>query len=219
MKRRLTSTGSSSDDPTLSLASPAVADTLVEPLPRAPEVPAASTRSPAVDALQARVGESLEDVAVEPTHDLQGIELRSLAKFAFAFYGIAFIVVTIGLIVMVALAWVVGAVGRFEQFMRDIGFRDFHLLAPKLIFGLMLVGLAVVVLLTLMTVVAAACYNLVAGSGHAIQVRMSPHHEPASTVAGDDAVVATPRRPFSRRPKPPRAPVAAMVYEGVPRTT
>jgi hypothetical protein len=113
------------------------------------------------------------ELTVAPTHQLEGIELRSLAAFAALFYGAAFIALGIGVAAVWFLASLAGLVGQFEEFMQSIGFRDFQVLGPKVIFGGLLVALALVVFLTVMTVLAAALCNVMARHGHTVRVRFT----------------------------------------------
>jgi hypothetical protein len=112
------------------------------------------------------------ELAVTPSHQLEGIELRSLAGFAALFYGAAFIALGIGVAAVWFLASLVGLVGQFEEFMQSIGFRDFQVLGPKVIFGGLLAAFALVAFLTVMTVLAGALYNVMARHGHMVRVRL-----------------------------------------------
>jgi hypothetical protein len=151
-----------------------------------PGVPRPKKRSTArADAASTEV----EPLVVTPTHQLEGIELRSLAWFSAMFYAAAFAALGLGLVVVWFLAWIVGLVGQFEAFMQSIGFRDFQLMGPKLIFGALLLALALVVFLTVMTVLAGALYNVMASNGRTIRVRLgepppvSPAPPPEGTAA------------------------------------
>jgi Transmembrane domain of unknown function (DUF3566) len=123
-----------------------------------------------------------ESFVVTPTHQLEGIELRSLAVFAALFYGAAFVALGIGIAVVWFFAWIVGLVGQFEEFMQSIGFRDFQLVGPRVIFGGLVLALALVVFLTVMTVLAAALYNVMASNGRTVRMRFGEAppvtHEP-----------------------------------------
>jgi hypothetical protein len=119
------------------------------------------------------------ELVVTPTHQLEGIDLRSLAVFSALFYGAAFLALAIGVAVAWLLASVVGLVGQFEEFMRSIGFRDFEVVAPQVILGGLVLALALVVFLTVMTVLAAALYNVMAKHGRTVRVRFGEVPPPA----------------------------------------
>jgi hypothetical protein len=181
--------------------------------------PPASTAAPT--AAESRVASELEALVVAPTHQLDGIELRSLAGFAALFYGVAFMALAAGLAVVWVIAWAAGLVGKFEEFMRSIGFRDFQIVGPKLIFGGLLLALALIVFLTVMTVLAGALYNAMANTGRTVRVRVSaaplidPDPPPAS--AGESVPRALLRALRGHREhREPASGIAAMDAGGVP---
>jgi len=121
-----------------------------------------------------------EVLLVSPTHQVNGVDLRSLAVVASLFYTTAFLALGLGLIVVWLLASVVGVVGQFEEFMQSIGFSDFNVLGPELIFGSLLLGASFVVFLTVMTVLAGAFYNVMASYGRGVQLRVGVAPEPTA---------------------------------------
>ncbi len=90
------------------------------------------------------------------------LDLWSVAKVAVCFYLSALIVTLVAGIVVWLIASGAGAVGNFETFMRDAGFDDFRFLSGQILRGGVLIGLAIVAVLTVITLVAAALYNLFA---------------------------------------------------------
>jgi hypothetical protein len=64
--------------------------------------------------------------------------------------------------------------------MRSIGFRGFRLVGPEVILGFVLILGALVVFLTVMTLVAAAFYNLLGTGRRGVRIRTSVvHPQPA----------------------------------------
>src|SRR5688500_15182240 len=103
-----------------------------------------------VDATAPRAGGRLE-----PTHRLAGFDLRSVASTALLYYAFVFVVLTLGVILVWVVANMLGVVGRVEEFMRSIGFRDFRFAGFQVIVGGVLLSMAAVAFLTVMTVLAA----------------------------------------------------------------
>jgi hypothetical protein len=178
------------------------------------------TREPAVVAADPTpTASELDALDVAPTHQLEGIELRSLASFAALFYGAAFVALGVGIAVVWILASIAGLVGRFEEFMQSIGFRDFQVIGPKVILGGLLLAAALVVFLTVMTVLAGALFNVMANSGRTVRVRLgeappAAPGPPPERVMGESAPRALMRA--LRRPRDPSSTIAAMDGGGIP---
>ena len=132
-------------------------------------VPFEPESAPAVDAPAPQLGRHLE-----PTHRLEGFDLRSVASTALLYYACAFVVLSLGVVLVWVGASVFGVVGHVEDFMRSIGFRDFHVAGFKIIMGAVLVCVAVVTFLTVMTVLAAAFYNLLGRPNRGLRLRLTP---------------------------------------------
>jgi hypothetical protein len=111
---------------------------------------------------------------VEPTHRLEGLELRSVAGVALLYYSCIFGVLTLGTAIMWLGVSQLGLVGSVEAFMRDIGFRGFHISGIEVIAGGALLSAAAVTFLAVVTVVAAAFYNIIGRPGRGIAVRFAP---------------------------------------------
>jgi hypothetical protein len=111
---------------------------------------------------------------VEPTHRVEGFELQSVARASVRYYAGAFAALALA----VALIWVgasaAGAVDRVEHFMRTIGFRGFHFTGVEVIFGGVLLCIAGVAFFTVMTVLAAAFYNLPGRPKAGVGIRLAP---------------------------------------------
>ncbi len=142
----------------------------VETVPFGPETDDASSREVAPRASSRR----LVELNVEATHHLEGFELRSVARVAAWYYSGALAVLAGGVVLAWLAAVVLGLVGRAEEFMRSIGFREFTFVGIEVIFGGILLALAAMTFLTTMTVVAAACYNLLRRPGREVGVRITP---------------------------------------------
>lgn len=127
----------------------------------------------------------------EPTHRLEGFELRSVGRIALFYYACALAVLMLGVVLTWAGLSALGFVGQFEEFMRSIGFRGFRVSTSAVILGGILLVAAVVVFLTVMTMLAAGFYNALARH-HGVGVRLKAI--PTSKPTARDG-----RRPIRRR--------------------
>jgi Transmembrane domain of unknown function (DUF3566). len=124
-------------------------------VPDAAKAPSAesSTETPLV----ARGASSVRRSRVEMTK----VDLWSVLKVALCFYlaGLAMMIIA-GLVVWLLLD-ASGGIHNFERFMGDImSAKDYRLVASQILLGSVLVGLVLVALMTIVTVIAAALYNL-----------------------------------------------------------
>jgi hypothetical protein len=110
---------------------------------------------------------------VHPTHRLEGFELRSVTRAALRYYACAFAALSVGVTLLWFGASMLGIVGRIEEFMRSIGFRGFHFAGFAVIVGGILLSVAAVAFLTVMTVLAAAFYNLLVQPDRGVGVRLA----------------------------------------------
>ena len=120
-------------------------------------VPEAATDSSTETPVVARAGASTRRSRVEMTK----VDLWSVLKVALCFYlaGLAMTIIA-GLVVWLLLD-ASGGIHNFERFMGDImSAKDYRLVASQILLGSVLVGLVVVALMTIITVIAAALYNL-----------------------------------------------------------
>ena len=95
--------------------------------------------------------------------EMSRVDLWSTLKVSLCFYlaGLAILLVA-GLVVWLLLD-ASGGIHKFERFMGDIlSARNYHLVAPQILLGSVLVGLVLVALMTVITVIAAALYNVFA---------------------------------------------------------
>ena len=122
-------------------------------VPRASTSTSTSSETPVV----ARGAVSTRRSRVEMTK----VDLWSVLKVALCFYlaGLAMMIIA-GLVVWLLLD-ASGGIHNFERFMGDImSAKDYRLVASQILLGSVLVGLVLVALMTIITVIAAALYNL-----------------------------------------------------------
>lgn len=124
---------------------------------------------------------------LEPTHRLAGFELRSVASTALLYYACAFVVLALGVVLVWTGANLLGVVGRVEEFMRSIGFRGFHFAGFEIIVGGVLLCVAAVAFLTVMTVLAAAFYNLLGRPDRGVKLRLAPLEAVTTTAPASSA--------------------------------
>lgn len=95
--------------------------------------------------------------------ELQRVRLWSVLRVALCFYLAALAVLLVALVVLWLIADAAGLIGNIERFMGDIlSASNYQLLPAQLFQGILLVGLVLVALMTLISVIAAALYNLFA---------------------------------------------------------
>ena len=106
--------------------------------------------------------------------EMSKIDLWSALKVSLCFYlaGLALLLVT-GLVVWLLLD-ASGGIRSFEKFMGDIlSAKNFHFVAPQILLGSVLVGLVLVALMSILTVIAAALYNVFADLVGGIEVTLT----------------------------------------------
>ena len=106
--------------------------------------------------------------------EMSKIDLWSALKVSLCFYlaGLALLLVT-GLVVWLLLD-ASGGIRSFEKFMGDIlSAKDFHFVAPQILLGSVLVGLVLVALMSILTVIAAALYNVFADLVGGVEVTLT----------------------------------------------
>jgi hypothetical protein len=105
--------------------------------------------------------------------EMTKVDLWSTLKVSLCFY-LAGLVITLlaGLVVWLLLD-AAGQIHSFEKFMGDIlSAKDYHLVASEILVGAVLIGLVVVALMTLITVIAAALYNVFADLVGGIEITL-----------------------------------------------
>lgn len=106
--------------------------------------------------------------------EMSKVDLWSALKVSLCFYlaGLALLIVT-GLVVWLLLD-ASGGIRDFEKFMGDIlSAKNFHFVAPQILLGSVLVGLVLVALMSILTVIAAALYNVFADLVGGIEVTLT----------------------------------------------
>ena len=106
--------------------------------------------------------------------EMSKIDLWSALKVSLCFYlaGLALLLVT-GLVVWLLLD-ASGGIRSFERFMGDIlSAKNFHFVAPQILLGSVLVGLVLVASMSILTVIAAALYNVFADLVGGIEVTLT----------------------------------------------
>ncbi|MEP6622981.1 MAG: DUF3566 domain-containing protein [Acidimicrobiia bacterium] len=118
-----------------------------------------------------------DEVTAEPLRrsrvEMTKVELWSVLKVSLCFYlaGLAILIIA-GLVVWLLLD-ASGGIHKFESFMGDImSAKDYKLVAPQILLGSVLVGLVLVALMTIVTVIAAALYNVFADLVGGVEVTL-----------------------------------------------
>jgi len=94
---------------------------------------------------------------------VQKLDLWSVLKLSLCFYLCGLIVTIVAGVVLWLIADAFGVIHDVEHFMGDLlSSKDFKFLSAQILEGTILVGLVLVALMTIITVVAAAFYNLFA---------------------------------------------------------
>lgn len=95
--------------------------------------------------------------------EVRRIDLWAALKIALCFYLAAVALVIIAGVVLWLIADAAGAIGNIERFMGKIlSSKNYHLVSAQILEGTILVGLVLAALMTIITVVGAALYNLFA---------------------------------------------------------
>ena len=93
--------------------------------------------------------------------EVRRIDLWAVLKISLCFYLAAVVLVIISGVVLWLIADAAGAIGNVESFMGKIlSSKNYHLVSAQILEGMILVGLVLAALMTIITVVGAALYNL-----------------------------------------------------------
>jgi hypothetical protein len=93
--------------------------------------------------------------------EIRRVDLWAVLKISLCFYVAAVVLVIISGVVLWLIADAAGAIGNVERFMGKIlSSKNYHLVPAQILEGSILVGLVLAALLTIITVVGAALYNL-----------------------------------------------------------
>jgi transmembrane protein DUF3566 len=92
---------------------------------------------------------------------VRSVDLWSVLKVAICFYLCALIVMLVAGMILWWIASAAGVVGNVEKFIGDlVDNKDFHFLSWQVLRATTLIGLVIVCILTVISVLAAAFYNL-----------------------------------------------------------
>ena len=109
---------------------------------------------------------------------VRSIDVWSVLKISLCFYLCALIVVLVAGIVLWWIASAVGAIHNVEKFVGDlVSDQQFHFLSWEVLRGATLIGLVIVCVLVVMTVLAAAFYNLFSELIGGLEVTVVEHED------------------------------------------
>ncbi len=109
---------------------------------------------------------------------VRSIDIWSVLKIALCFYLCALIVILFTGVVLWWLASAVGAVHNIEKFIGDlVSDKKFHFLSWEVLRGATIVGLVLVCILVIITVLAAAFYNLFSELIGGLEVTVVEHED------------------------------------------
>jgi hypothetical protein len=93
--------------------------------------------------------------------EVRRIDLWAVLRISLCFYLAAVLLVVISGVVLWLIADAAGAIGNIESFMGKIlSSKNYHLVSAQILEGTVLVGLVLAALMTIISVVGAALYNL-----------------------------------------------------------
>jgi Transmembrane domain of unknown function (DUF3566) len=109
---------------------------------------------------------------------IRSIDIWSVLKISLCFYMCALIVVLLAGVVLWWIASAVGAIHNVEKFVGDlVSDNHFHFLSWEVLRGATLIGLVVVCVLVVITVLAAAFYNLFSELIGGLEVTVVEHED------------------------------------------
>jgi hypothetical protein len=93
--------------------------------------------------------------------EVRKLDLWSVLKISLCFYLAAVVLVIVAGVVLWAIADAAGAITNIEKFMGKIlSSKNYHLVSVQILEGAVLLGLVLSALMTILTIVGAALYNL-----------------------------------------------------------
>ena len=111
---------------------------------------------------------------------VRSVDIWSVLKIALCFYLCALIVVLVAGVVLWWIASAVGAIHNVEKFIGDlVSDKNFHFLSWEVLRGATLIGLVIVCVLVVITVLAAAFYNLFSELIGGVEVTVVEHEDEA----------------------------------------
>src|SRR6476660_495831 len=109
---------------------------------------------------------------------VRSIDVWSVLKISLCFYMCALIVVLLAGVVLWWIASAVGAIHNVEKFVGDlVSDNKFHFLSWEVLRGATLIGLVIVCVLVVLTVLAAAFYNLFAELIGGLEITVVEHDD------------------------------------------
>ena len=109
---------------------------------------------------------------------VRSIDIWSVLKIALCFYLCALIVVLVAGVVLWWIASAVGAISNVEKFIGElVSDNKFHFLSWEVLRGATLIGLVIVCVLVVITVLAAAFYNLFSELIGGLEVTVVEHED------------------------------------------
>ncbi len=122
--------------------------------------PQPGTRAPKKERRR-RVASSKQVYERRYVQTIRSVDLWSVLKVAICFYLCALIVLLVAGMMLWWIASAAGVVGNVEKFVGDlVDNKDFHFLSWQVLRASTLIGLVIVCILTVLSVLAAAFYNL-----------------------------------------------------------
>jgi Transmembrane domain of unknown function (DUF3566) len=117
---------------------------------------------------------------------VRDVRLGSVARVSLFFYLCGLVAFMTAAVVLWIVAAAFGVVGEIEGFMDDLGFEGFEFASGTLLWASVLIGLAVTAILVVLTVFAAAVYNLFADFAGGIEITLeAPPSERQERAASD----------------------------------
>lgn len=110
---------------------------------------------------------------------MRRVALGSVARVSVLFYLCGLVAFVVAAMVLWIVASAFGVVGEVESFMDDLGFEGFEFVSGTLLWAGLLIGLAVTAILVVLTVLAAALYNLFADLAGGIEIELTDTHRHA----------------------------------------
>jgi hypothetical protein len=172
------------------------------------------------------------DDIIDDGQFIEGFDLRSVARFSIRFFGCVLAAIIASTFALWVLASLLGLIGDFERFMRGIGFSGFHFLSIQVILGLVLIGMAFCIVMTVFTCVAAALYNVLSYRFEGVRVYLSDapspansgnhsasgsHSAPTTTWKADDETPVSSSDELDAPAPPPRAPARVRARRAMAR--
>jgi hypothetical protein len=124
-------------------------------------VPSPNARAPKPKDKRTRVASSRQVYERRYVQTIRSVDLWSVLKISICFYLCALIVLLVAGVMLWWIASAAGVVGNIENFIGDlVNNKDFRFLSWEVLRAATLIGLVIVCILTVLTVLAAAFYNL-----------------------------------------------------------